>query len=241
MATTPEGKIKRKLKNMLVRLGVWHFFPSAGPMGKSGIPDVICIVNGLFVGIECKADEKKQPSALQDKIGEQIKQAGGHWYLCRSQNDIDYLENIMSEIQKRISYQLNFDGPSVVAKYDETSMEFPLVEDDDTVQALALYGMRAFLQARSINASNKTAAITEAYDELCEDGMSVFERKSPVGRKVQFKKADKIMALAMLKNTTLTAINEVLGKMEPEKVKAVLNSPAVMEKLKQMQEEVDLG
>jgi len=81
MATTPENKIKRKLDTMLKRHGVWFYSPQAGPFGRAGIPDRIAIVAGRFVGIECKADATKKPTALQVKAMEQIEAAGGKCFL----------------------------------------------------------------------------------------------------------------------------------------------------------------
>ena len=80
-ATTPEGKIKKKLVEMLKHEKVWYFFPAANGMGKAGIPDVICIVEGQFVGIECKADETKKPTTLQLMCAKDIRNAGGYWFL----------------------------------------------------------------------------------------------------------------------------------------------------------------
>jgi hypothetical protein len=80
-AMTPEGKIKKKLVEMLKNEKVWYFFPAANGMGKAGIPDVICIVEGQFVGIECKADETKKPTTLQLMCAKDIRAAGGYWFL----------------------------------------------------------------------------------------------------------------------------------------------------------------
>lgn len=92
---TPEGKVKEKLVEMLKSEGVWYFFPAANGMGKAGIPDVICIIRGLFVGIECKADEKKKPTALQLQRAKEIMTAGGYWFLV-------YDNHSISNVQKRI-------------------------------------------------------------------------------------------------------------------------------------------
>lgn len=79
---TPEGKIKKKLTDALKSEGIWYFFPASNGMGKAGIPDVVCIVEGHFVGIECKADEKKKPTALQLRCAREIREAGGYWFLA---------------------------------------------------------------------------------------------------------------------------------------------------------------
>lgn len=80
-ALTPEGKIKKALADLLKKNQIWYFFPGNNGFGKSGIPDVICIVGGIFVGIECKADATKKPTALQIKCAMDIRAAGGYWFL----------------------------------------------------------------------------------------------------------------------------------------------------------------
>jgi len=91
-ATTPEGKIKKKLVEMLKHEKVWYFFPAANGMGKAGIPDVICIVEGQFVGIECKADETKKPTTLQLMCAKDIRNAGGYWFLVYDDYSIAEVE-----------------------------------------------------------------------------------------------------------------------------------------------------
>ena len=96
MSNTPEGKIKRKLDKKLKELGVWFYSPQSGPFGKAGIPDRVAIVEGKFVGIECKADKTKKPTALQTKTMEDIEVNGGKCFLVYSEETIqevvDYIE-----------------------------------------------------------------------------------------------------------------------------------------------------
>lgn len=98
---TPEGKIKRKVVEMLRTHGIWYFFPGNNGFGKSGIPDIIAIANGRFIGIECKADPTKKPTELQKKCGEEIQEAGGLWFLVRSIEDIKEVEQcLLSRVLK---------------------------------------------------------------------------------------------------------------------------------------------
>jgi hypothetical protein len=94
--STPEGRIKRRLAARLKEHSVWYFCPANNGLGTSGIPDFIAIVGGKFIGIECKADPSKQPTELQKKRGEEIKTAGGEWYLVRSYEDIDEVIQCLS-------------------------------------------------------------------------------------------------------------------------------------------------
>lgn len=91
-ALTPEGKIKRRVREVLQAHKIWYFLPGNNGFGKSGIPDFVCIVDGGFVGIECKADKTKTPTALQVATGEQIVLAGGRWFLVRCDEDVAELD-----------------------------------------------------------------------------------------------------------------------------------------------------
>ena len=93
--STPEGKVKTQLVKMLKEMKVWYFFPANNGFGKSGIPDIIAIVGGRFVGIECKADPTKKPTELQKRCGEEIKEAGGLWFLIRSVEDLREVEECL--------------------------------------------------------------------------------------------------------------------------------------------------
>lgn len=81
MATTPEGKIKRKLDVMLKKHKVWYFSPQSGPFGRAGIPDRLAVVQGRLIGIEAKSDKTKKPTALQTKCMEEIEHHGGKCFL----------------------------------------------------------------------------------------------------------------------------------------------------------------
>ena len=61
---TPETKFKNQIKKFLDELGVYHipYFPTI--YTPKGIADILACVNGMFVGIEVKA-EKGKPSKLQ--------------------------------------------------------------------------------------------------------------------------------------------------------------------------------
>ena len=86
--STPEGKVKQKLDKALKQLGVWFYSPQAGPFGKAGIPDRVAIVRGRFVGIECKADKSKKPTALQTKTMKEIEMNGGKCFLVYDKETI---------------------------------------------------------------------------------------------------------------------------------------------------------
>jgi hypothetical protein len=99
MATTPEGRIKRRLDKMLKEEGVWFYSPQAGPFGVSGIPDRVACVLGRFVGIECKADKTKKPTALQEKCMRDIEAAGGKCFVAYDDETIAAVRDYIKEIK----------------------------------------------------------------------------------------------------------------------------------------------
>ena len=93
---TPEGKVKKKVTNILKSIGAYYFFPVTGGFGRSGVPDIICCVRGKFIGIECKAGSNK-PTALQEKNLKDIRESGGFAFVVNEEN-IDSLERILGAI-----------------------------------------------------------------------------------------------------------------------------------------------
>lgn len=60
--------------------------------GTKGAPDIIAVINGKYVGIECKVSGNKQ-SDNQIEFEKNLKQAGGLYWLIYS------LEDLISNIQ----------------------------------------------------------------------------------------------------------------------------------------------
>jgi len=85
MALTPEAKVKKKVKEILDQMEVYHFSPMQNGMGRAGIPDIIACHGGRFIGIECKAGNNK-PTALQERELNRILNAGGEAYVIYEEN-----------------------------------------------------------------------------------------------------------------------------------------------------------
>lgn len=85
MAQTPEKAVKAKVVAVLKDEDVYYFFPATHGYGRSGVPDIVACVNGLFVGIECKAGKNK-PTALQVRELEAIRRAGGCALVVNEEN-----------------------------------------------------------------------------------------------------------------------------------------------------------
>lgn len=85
MASTPEKRVKEKIVKVLKEEGVYYFFPATHGFGRSGVPDIICCVNGYFLAIEVKAGTNK-PTALQVREIEAIRRCNGVAVVANDEN-----------------------------------------------------------------------------------------------------------------------------------------------------------
>ena len=101
MALTPEAKVKKKVKEELDRMGVYHFSPMQNGMGRAGIPDIIGCLDGQFIAIECKAG-RGTTTALQERELTRIQNAGGYAIVVNETN-INQLKEISEWIKNKNS------------------------------------------------------------------------------------------------------------------------------------------
>ena len=101
MPMTPEAKVKKRVKEMLDSMGVYHFSPMQNGMGRAGIPDIIGCLDGQFIAIECKAG-KGTTTALQERELTRIQNAGGY-ALVVNETNINQLKEITEWIKNKQS------------------------------------------------------------------------------------------------------------------------------------------
>jgi Holliday junction resolvase len=101
MAMTPEAKVKKRVKEELDKMGVYHFSPMQNGMGRAGIPDIIGCFDGHFIAIECKAG-KGTTTALQERELTRIQNAGGY-ALVVNETNINQLQEITEWIRNKQS------------------------------------------------------------------------------------------------------------------------------------------
>lgn len=94
---TPEGKVKAKVKKLLIEGKHYYVMPVTGGYGNSGVADFIVCVKGKFLAIECKANGGKT-TALQDKNLNDVRTSGGV-ALVIAENDLDYLKQILTNME----------------------------------------------------------------------------------------------------------------------------------------------
>lgn len=86
-----ENEIKAYIKS---RGGLCYKIHGGDLYQETGIPDLLCCWGGLFFGIEVK-DPGGKASAIQLAQGARIKNAGGHFLIARSVQDVkDYIEKV---------------------------------------------------------------------------------------------------------------------------------------------------
>jgi Holliday junction resolvase len=97
---TPEGKVKKKVTDILKKHGVYYFFPATGGYGRSGVPDIVCCFKGNFLAIECKANGNN-PTALQAREINRINEAGGMALVVRD-TDYELLDKLLVDFAKQL-------------------------------------------------------------------------------------------------------------------------------------------
>jgi len=100
MALTPEAKVKKVVVRQLKERGAYYFYPVTGGYGRSGVPDIIGCIDGMFFGIECKAGKNKT-TPLQDKNIEEINKAGGYAIVVNEDNMRSFWHDIETALAKR--------------------------------------------------------------------------------------------------------------------------------------------
>jgi Holliday junction resolvase len=97
MVMTPEGKVKKKIKNYLTAKGIYYTMPFTAGYGASGAPDILVCYQGKFVAIECKANGNK-PTALQAEHMNKIQRNGGTAVVIDEKNVDVMLDGLFNDI-----------------------------------------------------------------------------------------------------------------------------------------------
>ena len=82
---TPEGIIKKQVKEILSEVGAWYCMPVGSGYGKSAVPDFIICYQGYFIAIETKAGSK-QATAIQAREITRIQAAEGLAFVINETN-----------------------------------------------------------------------------------------------------------------------------------------------------------
>ena len=108
MAATPEKRVKDKVVAILKQEGAYYFFPATHGFGRSGVPDIIACVSGLFLAVECKAGKNK-PTTLQVREIERIRKADGVAVVVNEEN-WDMLPELIRKLKQGTSIIASAEG-----------------------------------------------------------------------------------------------------------------------------------
>lgn len=70
-----QGKIKEYIEKVFPEAFVWK--AAAGAYSRAGIPDICCVINGRYYGLEVKRPFIGELTKIQKKTIKQIRAAGG--------------------------------------------------------------------------------------------------------------------------------------------------------------------
>jgi len=100
MAATPEGKVKKKVKDYLKSIGAWYYMPVSNGMGRVGCPDILVCYEGRFLAFETKAPGKiKNVTPNQKREIADIKRANG---LAHVVDCVEQVQVIMEQVNDEI-------------------------------------------------------------------------------------------------------------------------------------------
>ena len=92
-----EIEIQRSILDYLEKKRIFHYRNNSGGFrdinnhfyrfGALGSPDIICVVDGKYIGLEVKT-KKGQQSEHQKDFQKKLEKAGGEYYVVRSIDDV---------------------------------------------------------------------------------------------------------------------------------------------------------
>ena len=84
---TPEGQIKKEIREWLAIHGIYYANVAGGAFSKPGDPDIIADVDGHFLAIEAKTKTGRQ-SEQQKVCQMRVTESGGVYIIARSVEDV---------------------------------------------------------------------------------------------------------------------------------------------------------
>lgn len=96
---TSERDVKRVVRRVLDKAGIFNFMPPANGYGKVGISDILCVGNGKPIAIETKFGYNK-PTPNQMKFGFEWTRAGGLFVIVNERNIVDELCKVVEFVRE---------------------------------------------------------------------------------------------------------------------------------------------
>jgi hypothetical protein len=83
-----EDKVQDHIKSYLTKKRIYHWRFQA-QSNLNGIPDILCLYKGFFIGLELKREKGGRATGLQLRKIKNINENGGIGVLVRSVEDVD--------------------------------------------------------------------------------------------------------------------------------------------------------
>lgn len=93
-----EGKVQEQIISYLRRKRV-YFFRFQAQSNLNGLPDIICLYKGFFLGLELKREKGGIPTELQLRKIKAINDNGGIGCIVRS---VEEVEEILNNIDRGV-------------------------------------------------------------------------------------------------------------------------------------------
>lgn len=94
-----ESDVKRIVRDIIDMLGGFSFMPPANGFGRSGVSDIVAVIDGKAVAIETKFGRNK-PTALQLQFGEKWLQAGGFFMVVNESNLMEFVSCLIDFLKR---------------------------------------------------------------------------------------------------------------------------------------------
>lgn len=100
MPMTPEGKVKKKVKEYLKSIGAWYYMPVSNGMGRVGCPDILVCYDGLFLAFETKAPGKiNNVTPNQRREIDDIRRVNG---LAHVVDDVEQVKHVIETLERKV-------------------------------------------------------------------------------------------------------------------------------------------
>lgn len=93
-----ESDVQKNIISYLKKKRVYHFRFQA-QYNLNGLPDILCLYKGFFLGLELKREKGGTPTTLQKRKIKAINDNGGIGVIVRS---VDEVEEILNNIDRGI-------------------------------------------------------------------------------------------------------------------------------------------
>ena len=102
-----ESKIQKEILHYLRHKRVFNFRFQA-QSNLNGVPDIICVYKGLFLGLELK-QEKGKATELQKRKLDVINNAGGIGLIIKSVDEVELLFKMLDENERELLGEMTTD------------------------------------------------------------------------------------------------------------------------------------